>query len=980
MKHITSFIGILFIQLFLFAGITNVQAQVSTYPTPPNAVISTVFQLSSDGVTIPVYKYMDYHYAHFSLKGTANFKVTTTETISGAKISPLSLKIAGTKSGSSLSFPLSQIATTNETPNYLVVQINSLEKLVILVDKPEVDVPAPWGSGIFNVTSATYNADKTGVNYTQPAIQKAIDDASSAGGGIVYVPAGIYKIKENLSVKSNVTLYLAPGSVLKAIDVRSEYALNSTIDPALIVETGASNVCIKGRGEIDASGYILMSPPAGFTSQSVEHPRRRVIQIDGNKNVTFDGIVVKDASGWTMDLRSSNNVVCQNVKVLNHKDYTYKIEDDGIDMTSSSNSKVNQCFVMTIDDAMCAKARYSDMDNVEFSNNVIYTSAAGVKGGMQSVGNMTNIVFRNCDVIYCYRGIGVDTKEGTLPIANVVFRDIRVEESHDHCVDIMAANAVINNINILDCNCLTDNRLRTYGAFAVNNTTFKGLVLKGIPINSDADAALNATLDISSGDTYSFSNISDVAVTSISVVPTTSPTFNVGTVFQLVARVLPATATNRTVTWSSSNETVATVDAAGKVIGVKAGTSIITATTVDGGLKAGVVVNIVSVATILPTGISITPTKLVLLGATAQLSATITPTNTTNQTITWTTSNPAIATVSETGTVSGIALGSATITAKTDNGAYSSNSVITVVNILLPSSISVSPSSANVFVGSNLQLSATVLPANTTSPTVTWLSSDPTVATVDNTGKVNGLKAGVATITGKTDNNLIATSQITVVNLFYKAIFEAENATIVAGTINPGASGQFVDLNAGASITWSNINAPIAAIYPLTFNVGVPSASTRSMGVFVNGSAVKAGVVTSSLVGYADVVIFAPLIQGVNTIKLSDSEGTQELNVDYLSIPILVNAPSALKSTYSDSSNGSFGLFPNPLSNGMLTVEVVGTEAQQLSIYTTGGTLVYKKQLAGSAKIDVTNVLKSGIYIVKLAGENAMATKMLIVK
>jgi hypothetical protein len=461
---------------------TAAYAAVDIYPAPPNAVTSGIFDVTVDGEKANVITYMDYHYTHIGFDGNVGITITVNENINTFKISPLSLGIEGEAGNKRLTFNLSQVASDDETPRYLIIQINNLEKLVILGDRPEENLPSVGTDGVYKVTSAPYFADSTGIIYTQTAIQQAIDDASNAGGGIVYVPYGLYAIKENLSVKGNVELYLAPGAVLKAIDMRNQYEQVAALPPAVIIHN-ANNAKITGRGEIDGSGYKLMSPPAGFTSQSVQHPRRRVVQLDYSSNIELNGIIVKDGSGWTVELMRSENLRVQNIKVLNHKDIRYKIENDGINSVSSSDAVINQCLVITIDDAYCSKSRYTDMNNCVFSNNVCYNWSGGVKAGMQSVGNMANILFRNCDVIHCRRGIGVDTREGTNPILNVEFRDIRVEETEatisggNYGVEFESNLAPISDIKIVRLTCFDNNKMRFFGNYNISNILFEDLYI-----------------------------------------------------------------------------------------------------------------------------------------------------------------------------------------------------------------------------------------------------------------------------------------------------------------------------------------------------------------------------------------------------------------------------------------------------------------------------------------------------------------------
>ncbi len=458
-------------------------ATVDIYPVTPNATKSQVFSLKIDNKDANVMKYMDYHYTHFGFDGNINITIIANENINTFKISPLSLGIEATANGKQLTFNLSQVASNDETPKYLIVQINNLEKLVILGDRPENNIPDINKNNVYDITKAPYSADPTGITFAQTAIQQAINDVSNAGGGVVYIPYGLYMIKENLALKNNVELYLAPGAVLKAITDRNQYEQNSALPPAVIIHN-ANNAKITGRGEIDGSGFKLMSPPSGFTSQSVEHPRRRVLQLDYSSNIELNGIVVKDGTGWTVELMRSENLQVQNIKVLNHKDVKYKIENDGINSVSSSNTSVNQCFVMTIDDAFCSKARYTNMNNCTFSNNISYNWSGGVKAGMQSVGDMTNILFRNCDVVHCRRGVGVDTREGTKSITNVEFRDIRVEETEStisggaYAVEFEANLATISGIKIVRLTCLDNNKIKFWGNYDITNTIFEDLKIK----------------------------------------------------------------------------------------------------------------------------------------------------------------------------------------------------------------------------------------------------------------------------------------------------------------------------------------------------------------------------------------------------------------------------------------------------------------------------------------------------------------------
>jgi len=253
-----------------------------------------------------------------------------------------------------------------------------------------------------------------------------------------------------------------------------------------------------------------------------------------------------------------------------------------------------------------------------------------------------------------------------------------------------------------------------------------------------------------------------VSVTGVSVSPATL-SVAVGATAPLGATVTPSNATNKTVSWSSSNTAVATVSSSGVVTGVSAGTATVTATTVDGGKTASAAVTVTS-TTIPVTGVTVSPTTAsVAVGSTTALTATVAPANATVKTVTWTSSDTAVATVNGSGVVTGVAAGSATVTATTQDGSKTASSAITVTTSTIPvTGVTVSPTTASIAVGATTALTATVAPANATNKTVTWSSSAPAVATVSATGVVTGVSAGSATITATAQGGATASSAITV--------------------------------------------------------------------------------------------------------------------------------------------------------------------------------------------------------------------------
>lgn len=163
-------------------------------------------------------------------------------------------------------------------------------------------------------------------------------------------------------------------------------------------------------------------------------------------------------------------------------------------------------------------------------------------------------------------------------------------------------------------------------------------------------------------------------------------------------------------------------------------------------------------------GVSLNKSSLSLIqDASETLIATVTPSNATDKSVTWTSSDPGVASVDSTGKVTALAAGSTTITVQTTNGEFTATCTVSVTAKVPVTSVSVSPTSKTLNKGETVTLTATVSPSTATNKNVTWSSNNTAIATVDSEGKVTGIAAGTATITVTTaDGGKTATSTITV--------------------------------------------------------------------------------------------------------------------------------------------------------------------------------------------------------------------------
>ncbi len=238
----------------------------------------------------------------------------------------------------------------------------------------------------------------------------------------------------------------------------------------------------------------------------------------------------------------------------------------------------------------------------------------------------------------------------------------------------------------------------------------------------------------------------------------------------LTASIIPANADNQAIVWTSDTPAVATVDTAGVVTAVSKGKAIITATTADGGFTAACDITVEQRVT----GVALAPSSATLVlddadttNDTVSLTATVSPADANNQGVTYTSSDPAVASVNASGTVTAVSAGSTTVTVTTDDGGYTAVCMVTVQQHV--TGLSVSPSSALLVMGDEdtendtVSLTATVLPDTADDQSVTFTSSDETIATVDATGLVTAHKKGIATITATAANGgWTATCDITV--------------------------------------------------------------------------------------------------------------------------------------------------------------------------------------------------------------------------
>ena len=271
--------------------------------------------------------------------------------------------------------------------------------------------------------------------------------------------------------------------------------------------------------------------------------------------------------------------------------------------------------------------------------------------------------------------------------------------------------------------------------------------------------------------------------------------------FTLVPKIQSNHATNKKVSFTSSNPSIATVNSKGQVTGKKLGYTNITVKALDGsGAKATCRVRVV-----VPTkSLKLNKTVMTMIvGRTTKLKPTFAPKNTSYKTVKWSSNNAKVVKVLDNGTVIALAPGSATITATAkDNGGKKKAICYVTVREAVPSNgINITNKNSVMVKGEKLRMSAVLTPYNSTD-SITWASDNPGIASVGKTtGSVTAKSPGIASITAISSGGKINTTTVTVVGLDTKSITLEQYTNFMVSVIG-----------APTGVSWQSENPRIATV------------------------------------------------------------------------------------------------------------------------------------------------------------------------
>ncbi|MGN6504683.1 MAG: glycosyl hydrolase family 28 protein, partial [Tepidisphaeraceae bacterium] len=422
--------------LVLAAMAQAAPAQAAGTPVDPP---STVYSLTVNGVSVPVTAFTRYYdYATADLPpGKAEVRITRLDgkPIQGATVSPLKFKIPVQENGSNLQFSI-------DGPQYLIVDIPGSRRLTLAFDPPETDRPDRKAKWVYDVQAAPYQADATGEHSATAALQKAVHDAAAdpSGHGIVYVPAGLYRMGP-LSLPSHVSLYLERGSRLWCA-ADAEFPVDFHKDSKhhdgtwfIRTEPGAADVRIFGRGTIDGDGRAFLNRTGLLNT---------LVMAMNTTGFRMDGVIIRESSLWGTIIANSDHALLSHCKHFNEPGPT---ENDCVDVCNSSDVRVEHALGISWDDPFSSKTWAPDIDiarkwsgafgpcrNVSFDHCLAWTCAFGFKVGAGVWRPQENISVHDGVVFNGAHGIGISHTYGTADVRGVTFDDIDIERVRGGCL------------------------------------------------------------------------------------------------------------------------------------------------------------------------------------------------------------------------------------------------------------------------------------------------------------------------------------------------------------------------------------------------------------------------------------------------------------------------------------------------------------------------------------------------------------------
>jgi len=338
---------------------------------------------------------------------------------------------------------------------------------------PAIAEPA-FKSKMYNIKD--YGAVGDGQTLNTTAFEKAIAACSSAGGGIVLVPPGLW-LTGPIGLKSNVNLHTERGALVIFSTDHNLYPIQNGRTASPLYGNKLQNIAITGEGIFDGGGdtwrplkktkaapalwnELTRAGGAVSTDGSMFWPTRQAMEgedylkklkgkkdltpgdylpardfmrptllvITNSNNILIDGPTFKNSPMYVINPRFCNNLIIRNVTVNNEY---YAQNGDGIDLSSCRNAVVFHCTVNAGDDGICMKSSHSGskeagdeaLQNVVIADCIVYHAHGGFVIGSNTDGGMRNVYVTNCNFVNTDIGIRVKSARGRGGLVHDIYID-----------------------------------------------------------------------------------------------------------------------------------------------------------------------------------------------------------------------------------------------------------------------------------------------------------------------------------------------------------------------------------------------------------------------------------------------------------------------------------------------------------------------------------------------------------------------------
>ncbi len=288
------------------------------------------------------------------------------------------------------------------------------------------------------VSITDFGAAADGTTVCNEAIQRAIDTAADAGGGVVHVPPGTFRTG-TIHLRSRVALELAAGAVLKGSEDIADYPPHpaapnpqGNVDLQqhhLVVADGVERAAIRGQGTLDGSGLAFWDPPdtCRFYVRKAARPSP-MIEIRGATDFVLEGVTVYDSPGWTVHLRDAERVRVDGITLRNN---LFGPNTDGLDITDSRDVTVSNSTLVCGDDAIVLKSLGGVNERIAVSNCLLQTNCSALKlGASESIGTIRQVTMTGCVIRESSRGISLYNLAGGT-FEDIVFSAIVMDCHND---------------------------------------------------------------------------------------------------------------------------------------------------------------------------------------------------------------------------------------------------------------------------------------------------------------------------------------------------------------------------------------------------------------------------------------------------------------------------------------------------------------------------------------------------------------------